>query len=618
MQSSKTTAILLTFLMLLIVLGSAVVFLVNRNRELDQLAEMAASERDAVVVTRTHLESDLVVLDSAYEAAGATRDASVRQNISIEATLEAYLAISAESELSGSDAAPSDESPKDESSSDSSLVVMVEDEPEPKTQLFMFSSSDGDVVHPLETITLYMAAFSEDGVDRIELVIDDGETVIYPAGGLITFTLPVRWEVNSEGTHIIKATAYGVGDQANHSGTITVEAAYESEEDKALAIRDQQLSALGSVRFPASVIESTPDLSRSVNEDVLHFKMLTGWNSFEEVNVYSKTLTLQTFDFLPPGYDLDDYLHAVEGIFVARNGPDSVRVFSADEVANDGPLTRWLTAHEVAHEFQNDSFQLDSLEFNMIDSDARMALRALIEGEVAFLQNLYLNSDSFNSGEREIIEQSLESSQPSSLDTFPMFLRKEFEFAYTAGSDFIRYLYDQGGLEALDNAWRRPPVSTEQILHPERYLSEDVPEQTALQALEPVLLDGWFKVDEDTLGEFALREYLAQTLTREEAEAAASGWGGGNYALYADEQSDFTILLLTMSWDTLADQQEFEDAYRKFMDVRSGVEGVERASGYCWEQDEVFCLVQHQEKNYIIHSPVASTAESIISSIIVP
>ncbi|HET6445698.1 MAG TPA: hypothetical protein VFI27_14070, partial [candidate division Zixibacteria bacterium] len=246
------------------------------------------------------------------------------------------------------------------------------------------------------------------------------------------------------------------------------------------------------------------------------------------------------------------------------------------------------------------------------------ALRALIEGEATFLQNLYLNSDSFNRGDREIIERSMESSLPSSLDTFPMFLRKEFEFAYTAGSDFVQYLYDQGGLEALDNAWRRPPVSTEQILHPERYLSEDVPEQPVLQDLEPILPDGWFTVDEDTFGEFTLREYLAQALTREEAEAAASGWGGGNYALYADEQSDFTILLLAISWDTLADQQEFEDAYRKFMDTRSGVEGIQRASGYCWEQNEVFCLVQHLGKSLIIHSPDSATAETIISSIIVP
>ena len=618
MRSSKTIAILLTFLMLLIVLGAAVVFLVNRNSELDQLAEIAAFEREALVVTRTQLESDLVVLVSAYEAAGATRDASIKQNLSIEATLEAYLAISAESELSGSDAALSDESPAEESLSESSPGVLVVGEPEPKTQLFIFSPNDGEVLHPLDTITLYLAAHSEEGVDRIEVMIDDGEPALYPAGGLITFTLPVYWEVISEGSHTIKATAFSVDDQTNHSETITVEAAYQSDEDKALATRDLQLAALASIRFPSSVIESTPDLSTSVSEDALHFKMLTGWDSFDEVNVYSKTLTLQTFDFLPPGYDLDDYLHAVEGILVAQNGPDSVRVFSADEVANDGPLARWLGAHEIAHEFQDDSFQLKSLEFDTIDSDARMALRALIEGEATFLQNLYLASDSFSRGDREIIERSMESSRPSSLDTFPMFLRKEFEFAYTAGSDFVQYLYDQGGLEALDKAWRRPPVSTEQILHPERYLSEDVPEQPVLQDLEPILPDGWFTVDEDTFGEFTLREYLAQALTREEAEAAASGWGGGNYALYADEQSDFTILLLAISWDTLADQQEFEDAYRKFMDTRSGVEGIQRASGYCWEQNEVFCLVQHLGKSLIIHSPDSATAETIISSIIVP
>jgi hypothetical protein len=200
-----------------------------------------------------------------------------------------------------------------------------------------------------------------------------------------------------------------------------------------------------------------------------------------------------------------------------------------------------------------------------------------------------------------------------------MFLRHEFEFAFSEGFEFIQYLYDQGGFTSLDAAWRNPPQSTEQIIHPERYLSEDIPQQPYLPALDNVLGEGWRMINEDTFGEFYLREYLAQTLSSEQVEGAASGWGGGKYAIYAGEASSSRLLVLRLAWDTAADREEFDTAYRDFADRRLGIEGFQIAGGgYCWEQNDVVCLYQIAGDSLIIHAPDFATSDSIISSIIVP
>ncbi len=599
MRRSNLVAILLVFLMLLLVLTSAVVFLSNRNRELEQQAEELSEEREAMTVTRSHLESDLAVLESAYEASGATREAFGNQMHSTEATLEAVL----------STARPAEPSPSQ----------TEEETPELAPQLIIFAPSDGAVVRPLETITLYIVALAGEGVDRVELVIDDGEPVLYPAGGLITFTLPVRWDVPSEGIYSISATATSADGRSSQTETVVVNAMYQSDEDRAVALRDIQLADLASIRFPGSAVESTSPQSGSSGEGNLHLQMITGWDGYDEQNVYSRTIALQAFNFIPSGYDLGDYQQAIEGMLLVYNKPDSGYVISVDAIEDDGPFALWVGAHELAHQLQDESFQVEMLDFEALDSDARTALRAMIEGEAAFLQYQYLDSDSFNDSERDSVEDALESTGPSSLDTLPMFLRQDFEFAFSEGFEFIRYLYEQDGFTALDAVWRNPPQSTEQILHPERYLSNDIPQQPYLPALDNVLGEGWRMINEDTFGEFYLREYLVQTLSSEQVEAAASGWGGGKYALYADEASSSRLLVLRLAWDTATDQEEFDAAYRYFVDHRLGTEGFQGAGGgYCWEQNDVICLYEIAADSLIIHTSDLATAATIASSIIVP
>lgn len=600
MRSSKLIAILLTFLMLLLVLASAVVFLANRNRNLDQQATELSAEREAIELTRAYLESDLAVLESAYESSGATREAITQEFNHAEALLSA-----AQSEQS---------TPDTQADNGSGLVH------ENMVDLVFFSPSDGDVVRPMDSVTIYIAARAAEGVDRIELAIDGDDPVSYPANGLITFTLPVRWEVPSEGDHTMSATAISTSGQKSATESVQIEAVFQSDEARTQATNREQLADLNAIRFPETSDLSAVESSYPDEEGFYHLLLLAGRGGFDEPTVFSNTLVLQSFNFIPPGYDLGHFVRAIEGVHLAFDSPSTSRIIDVDTLKEDSAVLRWARSHELAHRMQYDSNHLDESVIMALDADTRIALRAMIEGEATFLQYLYLNSDSFSDDERALIEESLDALGSSSLDTLPVFLREDFEFAYTSGFDFAQYLYESGGFEALDAAWKNPPKSTEQILHPDRYLDNDLPRyQTIDSLLEDVLTDGWRKVNEDTFGEFYLRQYLAQTLSSEEAEAAASGWGGGTYALYTAEENDSNLLLLLLDWDTPGDQEEFEKSYRSFMDQRLGSEGaLEDDGGYCWESGDYVCMYDRDGASLILQFSDSISALTYIPSIIVP
>ena len=63
-------------------------------------------------------------------------------------------------------------------------------------------------------------------------------------------------------------------------------------------------------------------------------------------------------------------------------------------------------------------------------------------------------------------------------DAAPAVIRQSMLFPYEQGLRFVRTLYAQGGWDAVNDAYRDPPRSTEQLLHPERYLGDrDQPEK---------------------------------------------------------------------------------------------------------------------------------------------
>ncbi|MFD3162380.1 hypothetical protein [Herpetosiphon sp. NSE202] len=238
---------------------------------------------------------------------------------------------------------------------------------------------------------------------------------------------------------------------------------------------------------------------------------------------------------------------------------------------NDFPAADQITyAHEFNHNLQDQLINLqDGLKVGEFDADRSLAFRSLVEGDATKLMSDWLQTDlvpRMSPDQLQELLRTLQEQQDSSdiLEKVPGVLRDGLVFPYEDGLTFVEEVYAAGGWEAVTKALQDPPTSTEQILHPEKYLSatRDNPSLPNQFDLLPVLGADWTTAMTNTIGEFDLKSLLNYTDAAGDMDAAAAGIGGGRMSLY-EHTSDFTpVLQWTLRWDTAADGDEFLNLFR--------------------------------------------------------
>src|SRR5690606_29869422 len=151
---------------------------------------------------------------------------------------------------------------------------------------------------------------------------------------------------------------------------------------------------------------------------------------------------------------------------------------------------RLVLAHEITHALQDQNFEL--LELGVEDhenGDRQLALMAIIEGDATLLMSEYMIEHASPFGLLSELPSLLTMSQEE-LDRAPVAIRESLMFPYLRGVQFFmdlagRVPADDDDAEpfavALQPGWRsrvflNPPISTEQIMHPEKYLRGEAPE----------------------------------------------------------------------------------------------------------------------------------------------
>jgi hypothetical protein len=116
------------------------------------------------------------------------------------------------------------------------------------------------------------------------------------------------------------------------------------------------------------------------------------------------------------------------------------------------------------------------------------------------------------------------------------------------------------------------PASTEQILHPEKYTSNEAPVPVTLPAdLATRLGTGWTVPLTDTFGEFQTGIWLREGGVAEPAASdAAAGWGGDRLAVMNGPEGGWAVAWQT-AWDTAADAAAFDKAATTALAKAQGV-----------------------------------------------
>lgn len=263
---------------------------------------------------------------------------------------------------------------------------------------------------------------------------------------------------------------------------------------------------------------------------------------------------------LPEGTDLASLAASFMALSAgATYSPLDKQVLIVDKFKDDSLLT-----HEFTHALQDQHFDLMKLlvvrPFNF---DRTEAVFALIEGDAMNVQRRLEQPDAYAKKSLEDITRQ-EAARFSGYredvgELFPPLLTETFIFRYRDGARFVESVRRARGEQGVNELFLHPPASSEQILHTEKYLQNEMPREVQLNEAA-FASDGWKSVTSTPLGEIGVRGLLMAGVSEKDAARAAAGWGGDRAYLF-EKQGSAPLFVWKTVWDKPSDAVEFFDAY---------------------------------------------------------
>jgi len=237
-------------------------------------------------------------------------------------------------------------------------------------------------------------------------------------------------------------------------------------------------------------------------------------------------------------------------------------------VTDAAPEIRGVTiSHELVHALQDQYTRLDSVQSLKGDNDRQVAMQAVVEGQAVYEQmTTMLGGGDFGMrvpGGWDRVREMIRSAQ-ASMPIFanaPLIIQETLLFPYLSGAEFNRQFKR---LRPGQMPWAPFASSTEQVLHPERYL-DSIPDLPTVVTLGAPRIGSL--VHEQNLGEFETRLFLFEHLKDVgRASASAEGWDGDRYQVVETPRGS-GIAWLTV-WDSPVDAAEFRDAMERLVERR--------------------------------------------------
>jgi IrrE N-terminal-like domain len=285
--------------------------------------------------------------------------------------------------------------------------------------------------------------------------------------------------------------------------------------------------------------------------------------------VRAEELTLKLFGLVPADFNLAEntvdllteqaaafYDYEKKKLFITDSTPD----------ASQQPVL----AHELAHAIADQNYNLSRfIKQGRKSDDGASARMAVMEGQATWLMSEFLAhrmgqslKDSPGMVAAMAAMSDTNGSQFPVFDSSPLYLRMTLVFPYTKGMLFQHAVFEHEGQRGFGSVFLKPPVSTQQILHPEKYFSGVQPTSPALP--DPKLGKGYKGLVGGTLGELDHEVMLEQYAGKEKAAELAPHWRGCAFNLVENAKAKRVVLLYAVEWDT-------EDAAREYFEAYQGV-----------------------------------------------
>ena len=276
---------------------------------------------------------------------------------------------------------------------------------------------------------------------------------------------------------------------------------------------------------------------------------------------------------LPEGTDLA----ALAGSFTAISAGATYSPLDKQVLLVDKNADRFLLTHEFTHALQDQHFDLMKLlVVRPYDFDRTEALFAVIEGDAMNIQRRAEEGEAY--GRKSLDEITRQERERFSFyrkevgQLFPPLLIETFSFRYRDGVRFVEEVRRKNGEGALNDLFSRPPLSSEQILHADKYFQNERPRVVNLDQ-EGFSSSGWRLVTSTSLGEIGARGVLMAGVSERDATRAAAGWGGDRAFLFERSAVGAQPLFVWKTlWDRSIEAEEFFRAYNEMQRGRAGTQ----------------------------------------------
>jgi hypothetical protein len=347
---------------------------------------------------------------------------------------------------------------------------------------------------------------------------------------------------------------------------------------------------------------------------------------YSEQDARDDALILSILGLLPRDYDLIDLYTRLYTEQIAGYYDSETKEMYVVRGQTFGGIERMTYAHEYTHILQDQTYDLQNgLKINTencrVETEYCSAVTALLEGDAVYTEQQWMLNFASGADRDELQTFSTSYSSPV-FDSAPQYMQDDFLFPYKKGLEFVYSLNDRGGYALVDQALEDPPVSTEQILHPDKYPA-DKPVEITLPDLSTILPGKWQKVEENVLGEWFSFLVLSDGLGEDyqlpagTARTATAGWGGDRYMVYSNSDNDSVVFLLQCRWDTENDAREFFNALRQYGLGRWGTAHTNGDGQVGWDatpEGSVYVSVTGLDTLWLI-TPSLEEQDSVLSAL---
>jgi hypothetical protein len=362
------------------------------------------------------------------------------------------------------------------------------------------------------------------------------------------------------------------------------------------AVSAQQTSTQSPNSVPATKV-STAEFTKAADEVLQSMSEITGLalrtplkktlRSREEIRAYvikqmdedkdaaqryADAKSAEAFGLLPKNFDLDSFMvelltEQIAGLY----DPKAHEFYIADWIPLEDQ--RMVMAHELTHALEDQHFQIESwLKAARPNDDGELAREAFLEGSAMAAMVDYLlqgtGKSIVNMPEFDPSILTGDLSSTPSLTKAPPFIKDTLVFPYFGGMTFTAAVLKPAGWGSLQKVFGKPPVSTQQIMHPELYKSGHVPAGVSLPTIEAGLGKQWKKLDDNLMGEFGWLEVLKQFLGEARAKTLAASWEGDRYQLFENQTSKRLLLVCRLHLSNQEDTGKFFGQYSELLEKK--------------------------------------------------